>query len=133
MSRFSISLRVRYAETDSMRVAYHGSYFTWYEVARTELIRHLGYPYQKIENEGIFMPVIDAHCSYIQPVRYDEEFTVGTYIRKIQGVRVEIAYELKRSGQLCAEGYTIHAFMNREGKPVRPPEEFLSHLKKGLA
>ncbi len=129
MMDFFITLRVRYAETDGMRVAYHGNYFTWFEVARTELIRHLGYSYKRIEQEGVFMPVIDARCQFLKPVQYDEEIRVYARIAKLEGVRVDIEYEIFRGSELSAKGFTIHAFMNREGKAIRPPTEFFASLK----
>jgi len=123
-----ISLRVRYAETDNMGVAYHGSYFVWYEVGRTELIRELGYAYQKMESDGVFMPVIEAHSQYLKPARYDDPLQLKSEITELNGIRLRIQYYLYRENVLLATGYTVHAFMDRNGKPTRPPERLTEKI-----
>ena len=71
-------VRVRYAETDRMGVVYHANYFVWFEVGRTDLLRHSGWTYREMESEGITLPVIEAHCQYRQSARYDDEIDIGT-------------------------------------------------------
>ena len=46
-------IEARYQETDKMGVIYHGNYATWFEVARTDYIRKLGFSYADMEKEGI--------------------------------------------------------------------------------
>ena len=62
---FIHSLRVRYAETDKMQYVYHGNYSTYYEVSRVEAFRHLGFPYKKIEDEGVVMPIISQSIDFL--------------------------------------------------------------------
>jgi acyl-CoA thioester hydrolase len=128
-------IRVRYAETDRMGVAYHANYLVWFEVGRTDLIRDLGYPYTQLESEGIFLPVIEAQCAYLKPVHYDDELEVHSNILEQRGARLTIGYELFCAARLSAKGFTVHAFMDSEMKPVRPPEKFLiiiqTHMKDG--
>jgi len=69
-------VRVRYAETDQMAVVYYANYFVWFEVGRTDLLRQSGWSYRELEAEGIGLPVIEAHCEYRQPARYDDELEV---------------------------------------------------------
>ena len=126
----SISIRVRYAETDNMGVAYHGSYFIWYEVGRTELIRELGYAYQEMESDGVFMPVIEAHAHYLKPARYDDALELKSELTELIGIRIRIKYNLYHENVLLATGYTVHAFMDRQGKPTRPPERLTEEIRK---
>jgi acyl-CoA thioester hydrolase len=77
------TLRVRYAETDQMGVVYHSHYFPWFEVARAEAIRQLGYSYADMEKMGIIMPVVDVHCRYLRPARYDDLLTIRTTLREL--------------------------------------------------
>src|SRR4029453_12893898 len=72
------TLRVRYAETDRMGVVYYANYFVWFEVARADLLRSLGWTYKEMEDSGVILPVIDAQCEYRRPVRYDDEVDVRT-------------------------------------------------------
>jgi len=115
-------IRPRYAETDQMGVVYHGNYLTYFEVGRTDFFRTLGYPYTVLEEQGVLFPVIRAELDYIQPARYDDEIQVRTALGFLKGARLELKYEVVRMDEACetllARGKTIHAFVNREMKPV---------------
>jgi len=116
-------VRVRYAETDQMSVVYHANYFVWFEVGRTDLLRHAGWSYRELEREGVSLPVIEAHCEYRQPARYDDELEIRTLGRLMSPVRIEFTYELIRlsDGVALAAGRTVHAGLDRDGRPCRLP------------
>lgn len=76
-------VRVRYAETDQMGVVYHSNYFPYFESARAESIRELGYTYADIEKLGVIMPVVDIHCRYLRPARYDDLLTIKTTLKEL--------------------------------------------------
>ena len=117
------SLRVRYAETDQMGVVYYANYFVWFEVARADVMRALGSTYRALEDEGVFLPVIDAECHYRRPARYDDEIEVRAEGRLISPIRVAFDYEVFVKGDSApvAVGQTIHAATDRDGKPCRLP------------
>jgi acyl-CoA thioester hydrolase len=116
-------LRVRYAETDRMGVVYYANYFVWFEVARADLLRTLGWTYREMEESGVRLPVIDAHCEYVRPARYDDEIEVRTEGQVKSGVRVEFSYEVvAKDGTLSARGRTMHAAIDPEGRPCRLPD-----------
>lgn len=48
---------VQYYETDRMGITHHSNYVRWMEEARTFFLREIGWPYEKIEEEGIISPV----------------------------------------------------------------------------
>jgi len=116
-------VRVRYAETDRMGVVYYANYFVWFEVGRTEWLRETGATYREMEREGIALPVIEAHCEYRQPARYDDEVEIHTRATLLTPVRIRFDYELRRSGdtQAAAIGHTIHAAIDGTGRPCRLP------------
>ena len=58
--RFSTELAVRFAETDAQGIAHNASYFVWFEVARADLLRSLGWTYREMEHDGVSLPVIEA-------------------------------------------------------------------------
>ncbi|HOZ68153.1 MAG TPA: thioesterase family protein [Chitinophagaceae bacterium] len=76
-------IRVRYAETDQMGVVYHSNFFPYFESARTESIRELGFTYADMEKMGVIMPVVDVHCRYIRPARYDDLLTIRTTLKEM--------------------------------------------------
>jgi acyl-CoA thioester hydrolase len=116
-------VRVRYAETDQMGVVYYANYFVWFEVGRTDLLRSTGSTYRELEAEGVALPVIEAHCAYLRSARYDDELEIHTAGRFVSPIRVEFTYEVIRpaDGATIATGRTVHASLDRDGKPRRPP------------
>ncbi len=114
------SIRVRYKETDQMGVVYHGNYFTWFDIGRTEFFRNMGMVYTRLEEEGILLPVIEAQCRYIKPAKYDDEIIINTKLVKLKGVRLEFEYSIyrKEDNELLAEGRTVHAFVDKNLKPI---------------
>ena len=124
--------RVRYAETDQMGVVYHANYFVWFEVGRTDWLRESGWSYRDMEAEGISLPVIEAHCDYRQPARYDDEIDILTRATLLTPVRIRFDYEARRPGDDAplATGHTAHAALDAAGKPCRLParvRELLGH------
>ena len=117
-------IRVRYAETDKMGVVYYANYFVWFEVARADLLRSLGWTYREMEHAGVTLPVIDAQCEYRRPARYDDEIEVRTKGRMLSPVRIEFTYEIlfREDHSLAASGRTIHAALDLSGKPCRLPD-----------
>ena len=116
-------VRVRYAETDQMGVVYHANYLVWFEVGRTDLLRSFGWTYREMEATGVRLPVLEAHCEYRRPARYDDELEIHTRGRLLSPVRLEFTYDvrLKEDQTLVAAGYTRHAAVDLAGRPCRLP------------
>jgi len=119
---------VRYAETDMMGVVYHGSYLPWFEVGRTHLLRQHGVVYRQLEAEGFFLPVLEVGVRYLRPARYDDTITIVTTLREKPVLRIRLDYEVRRGDELLATGQTTHAFIDRNGRPVRPPAVFAQKM-----
>ena len=119
---------MRYAETDKMGVVYHANYFVWFEVGRTDLLRHNGWTYREMEAEGFSLPVIEAHADYKQPARYDDELEVRVQGELASPARVRFTYEIVRAadGTLLVTGHTMHATIDRDGRACRLPERVRS-------
>ena len=117
-------VRVRYAETDAMGVVYYANYLLWFEVARADLLREAGWSYREMEADGYMLPVLEAHCVYRQPARYDDELDVKTTGALVSPVRVKFMYDVVRSADdmHLASGYTVHASIDRGGRPCRLPD-----------
>jgi len=106
-------VRVRYAETDQMGVVYHSNYFPYFESARAESIRELGFTYADMEKMGIIMPVVDIHCRYLRPARYDDLLTIKTTLRELPvHHKIEFLHEVyNEQEELLAVGKIILYFM----------------------
>lgn len=132
MNQTTCQIRVRYAETDGMGVVYYGNYLTWFEVGRTDLLRQLGESYREIEeNEGVYLPVVEAHCRYHRPARYDDLVDIVTRASRPSRASVQFDYELSRAEDriLLASGSTLHVAVGRDGKPRRLPRKLRELLE----
>lgn len=117
-------VKVRYAETDQMGVVYYANYYVWFEVGRTDLLRSAGGSYRDMERDGLQLPVIESHCEYRQPARYDDDLEVRTSGSIVSPVRLKFSYELVRPADnvMLAIGHTIHAALDASGRPRRLPD-----------
>jgi acyl-CoA thioester hydrolase len=125
-------LRVRYAETDAMRVAYHANYLVWFEVGRGDYFRALGQDYAKWEDEGYFLPVSEVHARYQAPARYGDDITVYTWLEGVQSRSIRLGYEVRNvaSDRRLATGWTKHICMDRKGHACRLPSGMLALLEQ---
>lgn len=131
MIKHRTGIRVRYADTDQMKMVYYGKYFEYFEQARSELLRSIGLPYSDVEKSGIFLPVIEAYARYRRSARYDDLITVESTVDEMPVTRIRITYKIFGEGEeeALVEGYTVHSFVNVEtGRPTRAPEQFLQVL-----
>ena len=129
-----IKLRVRYSDTDQMGYIYYGRYASFYEIARVELFRSLGFSYKKLEEEDIGMPVIDMETKYILPIKYDEQIKIYTSIENLPSSRISFKYEVyNQNNELANTANTTLTFINLiNKKPVRMPAELLDIIKSNF-
>lgn len=107
-----------------MGVVYYANYLVWFEVGRTDLLRGAGWSYREMEADGYMLPVLEANCVYRQPARYDDELDVKTTGALVSPVRVKFLYDLVRPADdvLLATRFTVHASLDRSGRPRRLPD-----------
>ena len=120
-----ITVRVRYQETDQMGFVYYSNYFVYFEMGRIEYLRNLGFSYSELEKENIFLAVIEAHCKYRAPARFDDLLVIKTWLSKMKYARVEFCYEIRREGEekLIAEGSTVLACLDENRRPRIIPDK----------
>jgi acyl-CoA thioester hydrolase len=131
--RTETSIRVRYVETDAMGFAHHASYLAWLEMARIEMLDQIGISYKEFEQAGYFIPVLGVSVKYRKPAFFDDILTIVCLVNESPTLRFHIDYEVFRGDKLLATASTDHAFINKEGRPVRPQEEFVARFKEVLA
>lgn len=124
------SFRVRYAETDRMGYVYYGTYAQYFEVGRVEALRSLGFPYRRMEEEGVMLPVHDMQVEFRKPAYYDDLLTVRTSIVELPSARIRFAYAVfNEARELITEAATTLVFIDRKtNRPRRAPEELLRAL-----
>jgi acyl-CoA thioester hydrolase len=125
-------VRVRYAETDQMGVVYHSNFFPYFETARAESIRQLGFTYADMEKMGVIMPVVDVHCRYLRPARYDDLLTIKTTLKELPAHhKIEFHHEVfNEQDELLAVGKIVLYFMEADGmKRTGMPAQLLEKLQ----
>lgn len=123
-------IRVRFAETDAMGIAYHGNYFAWFEVSRIDMLDRLGFPYEKLHKQGLHLPVLEVGAKYQRSAFFDDILTIRAMIKERPSVRIRIDYEVKRGEEILCVAHSMHAFVNSKGMPIKPPADFLNPLRE---
>ncbi len=132
MEYHQTQIRVRYSETDQMRVVYHGNYAQYFETGRVEWLRNKGISYKWMEDNGIMLPVVSLTMNYKKPARYDELLTLKTILKNRTSVKIEFDYELyNENEELLTTGNSILVFVDmKTGKPVSPPQYLTDILNR---
>ena len=123
MNYFDYEYRVRYGDTDKLGISYYANYFVWFEAARTEYFRALGFPYTECEKKGYFLPAVETGAKYHAPSTYDDLVVVRTSVREIRNSSMRFEYQVfhREPQKLLAEGFSVHVLVDRAMKPARIP------------
>ncbi|MCC6278452.1 MAG: acyl-CoA thioesterase [Oligoflexia bacterium] len=125
-------IRVPFFDTDAMGVVHHANHFRYFEVARIHHLRARGVNYKDWTDKGFHLPLVESHCRYRRPARFEDLLEVSVKVSR-QGVRFVFDYEMinKNTGELVATGYTHHVPVNDELKVIEPPQDLLDAMTKG--
>ena len=126
-------LRVRYSESDRMGTFYNSRLLEWMEVGRSELIRSMGSSYVAWEERGVMAPIVEAQLKFKSRAGYDDLLEIETVCQR-EGrakLRFDSTVSMADDGRLVAEGCTIHALIDAQGKPIRFPEWLKDLLNRG--
>ena len=131
MIYYNHSFKVFYRDVDKMGIVYYSRYFEYFEEGRTEMLKSMGLSINSIEDSGILLPVITAHCDYKKGLKLEQETILEVSILKIPKSRLKISYEIKSENNIkYISGYTEHAFMKKNGKPTKVPNIILDAINK---
>lgn len=138
-----VPILVRYSETDRMGIVHHGRYLEYLEVGRVDLMKRTGFSYRKTEEAGSFSPVTELWTRYWRSVTFDDALVVETWYRAITAVRLTFGYRITRAvesegldvsptGELVAEAITLHARVDRTGRPAPYAPDFAETVGRNL-
>lgn len=127
-------IRITYADTDQMKVVWHGNYLRFFEMARVELLRTLGMSYKEFEELGFMLPVKEAFIDYKAPAKNDDIIFVKTWIGELRHASIKIMYEIynKETKTLLTKGCTLHPCVTENGKVTKLPDKFYTLIRKGI-
>ena len=130
MAAHRCRVRVRYADTDAMAVAYNSVYLVWFEVGRTEWLRDRAVPYREVESRGVSLPLTEATLRLRSSARYDELLDIETTLREVRSRRVVFDYRILSADRCVAEGKTVHVPVeSATGKSIRLPDWLVPMLR----
>ena len=131
MLEFEHKIRVRYAECDQMQFVHHSVYATYFEEARTEVLREIGMIYSIMETEGIIMPVRQMNIKYHYAARYDDILRIVVRLKALPLLKCELEYEVyNEADQLLTTAEMQLFFANKDTlRPMRLPEKYLKIMK----
>lgn len=115
-----------------MGVAYYANYLVWFEVARGAFCRERGIDYSQMESDGLFLPVLEVHCRYKVPARYDDDLTIEIRVAELRSRTVRFNYRICREETLVAEGETLQMLVGRDNRPRTWPVEIAARFRQGL-
>ena len=127
--------KVNYYETDERGITHHSNYIRFMEEARVDFLSQIGFPFDKIEEEGIISPVIRVEYSYRKTTTFADVISIKVEVDKLSPVKLCLKYELTCNGEVCGIGKSEHCFLNQEGRPViveKEKPEFFNALKNSM-
>ena len=126
------TVKVYYRDIDKMGIVYYSRYFEYFEESRTELFASIGLQVHNVEKEGVMLPVISSQCDFKKGARFEDVILIRSLVKEKPRSTLKIFYKafLKRKNYLLASGYTIHAFVNNSGRPIKPPKSILVHMQE---
>jgi acyl-CoA thioester hydrolase len=116
-------VRVIFGDTDQMGVVYYANYLRYFEGARAAFLRHVGRSYKDLMDWDVALPVVEAHCRYRKPARYEDLLDVEVTVSEVRSASMRFDYAVRRDAELLAEGFTRHACIDGRGRPRRMPAE----------
>lgn len=127
---FSVPIRVRFADTDAQGVAHNSQYLVWFEVARVEYLREFAGGYQALRDHGVEALVLESHCRYRIPARFDDELVIHTRCVGLRGARFRYEYVISRGDETVADGHTEHACVDAVTlRPTRTPDWLVTAIE----
>jgi len=111
--------KVQYYETDMMGITHHSNYIRWMEEARTDYLEKLGWPYKRMEEEGLISPTISVECKYVKTTTFEDVICIDAQIEEYKGVKIKFKYTMtKEDGTVVCEAHSQHCFVNTSGTPI---------------
>ena len=127
---------INYYETDQMQVVHHSNYARYLEEARLHMMDQIGLAYDKLEEMGIIIPVLELHNYFTKSITFGDVIEIKPIVIKLTPVRFTLKYEIYRSGtdELLHTAQTSHAFVDTNFKPMnlKKNERFNWKTKEGF-
>ena len=132
MIQYDHPIKIYYKDVDQMGIVYYSRYYEYFEEARTELLASIGLDVTEVEKRGVRLPVISSHCDYKRGAKFEQNIMVRASIDSRPKSKLHIDYLvfIENEKDFIVNGYTEHAFVNKQGQAVKVPKMILDHLNQ---
>ncbi|EJN93656.1 acyl-CoA thioesterase [Streptococcus ratti] len=122
---------VQYYETDRMGITHHSNYIRWMEEARVHFLTEIGWPYDKLEEEGIISPVVSVSCQYLTTSTFADEISISVKVEQVKAARLILTYKMiNQKDDIVCQAQSEHSFLAQSGTFVNIKKEYPDFYSK---
>lgn len=121
--------KVQYYETDKQGVTHHSNYIRIMEETRVDAMEQMGFGYERMEEAGVFSPVIGVTCDYKRPTTFADTIEVSFTVIELSKLKVRFAYNMTCKDKMVCQGTSLHCFLDANGRPVAIEDRFPEFYK----
>lgn len=108
-------VEVPFYDLDPMHIVWHGNYVKYFEEARCQLLRKIGYDYPDMKHSGFYWPIIDMRLKYIKPAKYGQTLhCVATMVEFENRIKIEYLIQCAQSNEKLCKGYTVQVAVSTD-------------------
>jgi acyl-CoA thioester hydrolase len=122
-------LKVRFHELDPNGHVNHGVYLGYLETARIELLERLGFTPGTLAARGVHLVIVEVRLRFRRPAVAGDRLRIETEVVELRRASSWWHQRLLRDGELLAEAEIRSSATDRDGRPIRPPEDLLAALR----
>ena len=115
---------IQYYETDKMGITHHSNYIRFMEEARIHFLKEAGWPYDKLEAEGVISPVVSVTCDYKKTTTFPDELEIAVAVLDVSPVKFKLGYTMTVSDKVVCTATSTHCLLSKEGRPVSIPKQY---------
>ena len=132
MKSFETRIRVEYHHTDQMGIVHHSNYIRYFECGRTDMLKKLGLPIERIEEAGVMLPIVSVECRYRRPAKMGDRIRIVSMVDRVPSAKLIVRSEIfNQNDELLVEGYVTLGFIDSQTRrPVRCPENLVAVIEK---
>ena len=115
---------IQYYETDKMGITHHSNYIRFMEEARVHFLKESGWPYDKLEAEGVISPVVGVTCDYKKTTTFPDELEINVAVLEVSPVKFKLGYTMTVEEKVVCTATSTHCLLSTSGKPISIPKQY---------
>jgi len=115
---------IQYYETDKMGITHHSNYIRFMEEARIHFLKEAGWPYDKLEAEGVISPVVSVTCDYKKTTTFPDELEIAVAVLDVSPVKFKLGYTMTVHEKVVCTATSTHCLLSTDGRPISIPKQY---------